>query len=107
MARQAAVLFVVFMAVIGLACAASYDDTIAPVSPGAASEAPDSAIGAIDEGSSPSGNVNSAEAAPIGGPVPAGAFPPTAPASSPSSNGATALKVSAVAAVVTAAGYFF
>lgn len=107
MARRAAVLLAVFMAVIGLASAAVPESTIAAVSPSGLAEAPDSTIGAIDEGNAPSSNDN-VQAGSIGGPVPAGTFAPGAPAPSPSNSGAPVLEGSMVAGVVTAvAGYFF
>ncbi|KAF8017599.1 hypothetical protein BT93_H2706 [Corymbia citriodora subsp. variegata] len=106
MARQLVVLALVLVAVLGLASAQSPASAPAPYSSGGAAAGPsdDGTIGVIGDGSAGS------DEAPVGGPVPAGAFPPTeeGPALAPSSkSGATVTKVSAVAAVAAVAGYFF
>ncbi|CAI9779374.1 unnamed protein product [Fraxinus pennsylvanica] len=103
MARQIVVLFLVFFVVFGLASAA--------VDPHAAS-AP--AEGPLDSGTDSNvigttdGAYNSDEAAPVGGPVPAGVFSNASPAESPKS-GATTAEVTNIVGVVAAAvtGSFF
>ncbi|KAL6983805.1 hypothetical protein U1Q18_017179 [Sarracenia purpurea var. burkii] len=86
MARQLLVLALVFFAVVGLAAATA----------NAPESEDDNAIGTTD------GNT---DAAPVGGPVPAGVFPPTptAPAPAPAQGGSAALEVSAAAGVAAAA----
>ncbi|KAL2510306.1 anther-specific protein BCP1 [Forsythia ovata] len=104
MARQIVVLFFVFFAVVGLASAA--------IDPHASSAAVP-AEGPLGDGSgnnvigTTDGGYNS-DAAPVGGPVPAGAFHDGSPAESPKSTATTA-EVTSVAGVVAAAvaGSFF
>ncbi|XP_010026590.2 classical arabinogalactan protein 11-like [Eucalyptus grandis] len=108
MARQLVVLALVLVAILGLASAQAPAKAPAAHSGGeAAAPADDSTVGPIDD--APAGGDDAIEA-PVGGPVPEGAFPPTqeGPAQAPSSeNGATVTKVSAVAVVAAVAGYFF
>merc|ERR1711974_64646 len=103
MARQIVVLFLVFFAVLGLASAAV--DRHAASAP--AEEPLDNGTDSNVIGTT-GGAYNIDEAAPVGGPVPAGAFPNASPAESPKS-GATTAEVTSVVGVVAAAvtGSFF
>ncbi|KAI6694958.1 hypothetical protein NL676_022668 [Syzygium grande] len=108
MARQLVVLALVLVAILGSASAQAPASAPVAFSTGAASPpVDDSTIGAIDEG--PVSGDDAVEA-PIGGPIPEGAFPPTEDGTAPApstASGATIAEVSAVAAVAAVAGYFF
>ncbi|XP_030517700.1 classical arabinogalactan protein 11-like [Rhodamnia argentea] len=109
MARQLVVLALVLAAVLGLASAQAPASSPAAFSAGAgaaSSPVDDNTIGAIDD--APVTGEDAVEA-PVGGPVPEGAFPPTldGPAQAPSAGSGAVAKVSAVAAVAAVAGYFF
>ncbi|KAE8023587.1 hypothetical protein FH972_009264 [Carpinus fangiana] len=106
MARQVLVLLLVVFAIAGLALVSS-----APASSPTSTPATGPSSDDIGNSDGPSEDV--AEAAPVGGPVPAGVFPPSADqASSPvPAGGATSLKavgvVGALVAVAVAAFFSF
>ncbi|KAK4758092.1 hypothetical protein SAY87_019393 [Trapa incisa] len=112
MARQVVFFGLAFTAMIALhiSCTHALPTTIAPVASSDSSHAPDSTIGTMDEGGagSPSGS-GDVEAAPVGGPVPPGAYTTGSPSLSPSNSGTTWPHTSAVAGAIatTIAGYFF
>ncbi|KAK4419351.1 hypothetical protein Salat_2348000 [Sesamum alatum] len=104
MANQIVVITLVFFAVVGMASAAESTPSVAP----STSSAAGFSIGELAEGpiSDVIGTVSGAvasDAAPVGGPVPDGAFPNLAPAPTPA-NGATALGGTAVAGAIAAGG---
>ncbi|XP_011094384.1 anther-specific protein BCP1-like [Sesamum indicum] len=102
MANQIVAITLVFFAVVGMASAADSTPSVAPsssgFSPGELADGPilDNVIGTVT-------GAGVTDAAPVGGPVPDGAFPNLAPAPTPA-NGATALGGTAVAGAIAAAG---
>lgn len=111
MARRLVVLALVLVAVLGLASAQAPASSPSAFSSGeASSPVDDSTIGVIGDSGDAPVDAGDAVEAPVGGPVPEGAFPPTqdGPAQAPSAtSSATVAKVSAVAAVAAVAGCFF
>jgi hypothetical protein len=101
MARQVLVLLLVVFAIAGLALVSS-----APANASSPTSTPATGPSSDDIGNSDGPSEEVAEAAPVGGPVPAGVFPPSADqASSPvPAGGATSLKaVGVVGALVAGA----
>ncbi|KAL7196981.1 hypothetical protein ACSBR1_036906 [Camellia fascicularis] len=106
MARKILAIALVLFFVVELASAAGHDapkDTSSETAAAPAHSEDSDTVGNIDGDDS--------EFAPVGGPVPDGAFSPTATAAAPGASGAAALEISSivggVAAAVAAAGFFF